>query len=112
MYVCMYVCMTRTRFLALQTDTLNRYHAVFTVQIIFEGVVGNGYTGDIAVDDVKLGITKSVFTVQIIFEGVVGNGYTGDIAVDDVKLGITKSCSFTPDSARQGMSGLYLLYWA
>ena len=72
--------MTRTRFLVLPTDTLNRYHAVFTVQVIFEGVIGDGYTGD--------------------------------IAVDDVKLGITNLCSFTPDSARQGMSGLYLLYWA
>ncbi|XP_055957693.1 MAM and LDL-receptor class A domain-containing protein 2 [Patella vulgata] len=54
-------------------------------RLVFEGMVGKGATGDVAIDDIMI-------------EGTVGNSVYGDIALDDITFHYG-SCSISPSKA-------------
>ncbi|WAR02788.1 MLRP1-like protein, partial [Mya arenaria] len=62
-------------------------------QILLEAVRGNGYRGDMAVDDISFSTQSCPLTpasanpsLSVVFEAVRGRGISSDIAIDDVKM--------------------------
>ena len=43
------------------------------LQVVFEGVIGNGYYSDMVINDSNCSVLQVV--LQVVFEGVIGNGY-------------------------------------